>query len=263
MKFKEFEQAGEYRDELAEKLKEIRNSDEKNRGESTAKAEGYLEAKRETPEYQKAKEGHKKDIAMEERRKHGLRDLIESSNDGGEAINSLIETVKEMRELGLVGKFTVTRNWDDLRGHIRNLDGEPKEYDLDNLYKEYGRRISEFKEKYINAYRSTKKDFDDYYHGSDNWFLDRRSDESTNRIMDDVNHEVWSSLGIDLTNRETPESRKEGYGNFLKFAEKFKKTPEMIEQEARDEEEKKKKKAEIDLEIAQKKEELRRLEDQR
>ena len=45
----------EYRDELAEKLKDIRGSDKENPELAKAKAQGYLEAKKETEEYEIAK----------------------------------------------------------------------------------------------------------------------------------------------------------------------------------------------------------------
>jgi hypothetical protein len=48
----------EYRDELADKLKEIRNSDAENPEIAKAKAQGYLDAKQETEEYKTAKESH-------------------------------------------------------------------------------------------------------------------------------------------------------------------------------------------------------------
>lgn len=49
------EKPNEYRDDLANKLREIRNSDEENPELAKAKAEGYLEAKKESNEYVEAK----------------------------------------------------------------------------------------------------------------------------------------------------------------------------------------------------------------
>ncbi len=46
----------EYRDDLADKLKKIRNSDQKNPEIAKSKAQGYLAAKQETEEYQEARE---------------------------------------------------------------------------------------------------------------------------------------------------------------------------------------------------------------
>ena len=48
----------EYRDELANKLKDIRNSDPENPEIAKAKAQGYLDAKRETEEYTESKDKH-------------------------------------------------------------------------------------------------------------------------------------------------------------------------------------------------------------
>ena len=63
----------EYRNELADKLKEIRNSDEKNPDVAKAKAHGYLDAKRESEEYIKSKE-----YITEEREKEFNKKLNEA-----------------------------------------------------------------------------------------------------------------------------------------------------------------------------------------
>ena len=52
----------EYRNELAKKLKETRYGGEKTPEAARAKAEGYLEATQESPEYQSSREAHLKDI---------------------------------------------------------------------------------------------------------------------------------------------------------------------------------------------------------
>jgi hypothetical protein len=54
----------EYRDNLAEKLHEIRNSDPENVEKAHTKAEGYLEAEKEKPEYETAEDKHRRE-AME------------------------------------------------------------------------------------------------------------------------------------------------------------------------------------------------------
>lgn len=54
----------EYRDELAHKLKDIRNSDSENVAKTHAKAEGFLESQQETDEYKKAEIKHREE-AME------------------------------------------------------------------------------------------------------------------------------------------------------------------------------------------------------
>jgi hypothetical protein len=51
----------EYRDELAGKLKGIRNSDPENVEKAHAKAGGYLDAEKEKTEYEKAEELHRKE----------------------------------------------------------------------------------------------------------------------------------------------------------------------------------------------------------
>lgn len=52
----------EYRDHLADKLKGLRSSDDEHSDLSRSKAEGYLEAKKETDEYQDSKRKHLKDV---------------------------------------------------------------------------------------------------------------------------------------------------------------------------------------------------------
>jgi acyl-coenzyme A thioesterase PaaI-like protein len=78
----------EYRDELADKLKEIRNSDTENSEIVKAKAQGFLDAKKETPEYIYNKEAHINDV-----------DISHSIGRGVE--NSEISNRKTLRELRL------------------------------------------------------------------------------------------------------------------------------------------------------------------
>lgn len=90
----------EYRDELADKLKEIRNSDPENPEVAKAKAEGYLEAKKETREYEKSKELHSEDMKvlsfLEKNNKERERFISEVKDE--------LEKVKKDTSLGYVFK---------------------------------------------------------------------------------------------------------------------------------------------------------------
>jgi hypothetical protein len=66
----------EYRDELADKLKEIRNSDPENPEFAKAKAEGYLDAKKETREYEESRD-RKLDSFLKRESKEALKKFIE------------------------------------------------------------------------------------------------------------------------------------------------------------------------------------------
>jgi hypothetical protein len=63
------ESSKEYRDELAEKIKDIRSADPENPENSRVKAQGYLDAKKESQEYQKADEIHQRDRFVDEEHK--------------------------------------------------------------------------------------------------------------------------------------------------------------------------------------------------
>lgn len=65
----------EYRDELANKLKEIRNSNPENSEITKAEAQGYLKAKKETAEYQENKDIHKDDVSERVNLSDNLFDL--------------------------------------------------------------------------------------------------------------------------------------------------------------------------------------------
>ncbi|MEI7463188.1 MAG: hypothetical protein WCK03_02205 [Candidatus Taylorbacteria bacterium] len=85
----------EYRDNLAEKLKEIRNSEENPSDISRAKAQGYLDAKKETKDYEESKRSHKNDLTPKEKEQEQI--LIKKEEEI--AINKFMEglEVGEMR----------------------------------------------------------------------------------------------------------------------------------------------------------------------
>ena len=65
----------EYRDELAEKLKEIRNSDPKNPEAARTKAQGYLDAKKETEKYILEKDKHQTEVKEEIADKEKIKEM--------------------------------------------------------------------------------------------------------------------------------------------------------------------------------------------
>jgi hypothetical protein len=71
----------EYRDELADKLKEIRNSDEENPEIVKAKAQGYLDAKKETEEYTEAEINHKLENQSREKNEEIAKMVCDEIND--------------------------------------------------------------------------------------------------------------------------------------------------------------------------------------
>lgn len=84
----------EYRDELAGKLKEIRNSDPANPDLGRSKAQGYLDAKRETDEYQEAVENRSEYTDYEK-----LEDATEEERTKDFYINSPIEKKSDIEYL--------------------------------------------------------------------------------------------------------------------------------------------------------------------
>ena len=97
-----------HRDELAHKLREIRNSDSENPELSKAKAAGYLDAKQETKEYQDAKNFHEKETERLIVKKQWKEWLLGSPKEGIEKeewkkiIQELEDATKEMSDRGLV-----------------------------------------------------------------------------------------------------------------------------------------------------------------
>lgn len=81
----------EYRDELAGKLKEIRNSDTENPEVAKAKAEGYLEAMREhSSDYKDAESKHNYE-RMTSERKHYLERITED-------MESFLSSLKDLKQ---------------------------------------------------------------------------------------------------------------------------------------------------------------------
>lgn len=82
----------EYRDELADKLKDIRNSDPENPEIAKAKAEGYLEAKKETEEYHIQKDKHQQKIE-----KQRTLDILKKEF---EIVDSALNKLKQSTDIG-------------------------------------------------------------------------------------------------------------------------------------------------------------------
>lgn len=84
-----------YRDELSHKLQEIRQSDPENPEKAKAKAQGYLESKQETKEYQKAREEHLDNIEEVKRIKEDKIERVKRINEATENEARRIEMEKE------------------------------------------------------------------------------------------------------------------------------------------------------------------------
>lgn len=95
-----------YRDELAEKLREIRNDEAEGREVAHAHAEGYLDAVRGTPEYEQAREAHLAEAQKVRQNWEGKNLSVEGVDILKEVIDSEVmdrfsEAVTAMKEIGL------------------------------------------------------------------------------------------------------------------------------------------------------------------
>jgi hypothetical protein len=152
----------EYRDELAGKLKEIRNSDPENPEVARAKAEGYLEAKREDEGYKNMQNIHKEEIFTEytpvEVRADMLWDKIEHGSFSKE---DLIEALRSIDELYKYGQI-VPETWYyaalfDSASHKEKYHlGEKEEYDFEAMDKQL-RLLRDKVEKIIEHYNDYEK----------------------------------------------------------------------------------------------------------
>jgi len=112
----------EFRDDLADKLREIRNSDEENADEAKAKAAGYLMAKQETGEY---KDSHKEHAVLNTRKnkleeaKQGFVELKDNNTvikvgSGEMTLGSIFKEAKEYynEETGVYSLRIAVDNFD-------------------------------------------------------------------------------------------------------------------------------------------------------
>jgi hypothetical protein len=124
----------EYRDNLAEKLVEIRNSDETNDDFAKGKAAGYLDAKKETPEYINTKYTHQhKD--MEENKNLHNKDVKEKDFES-ERQAFLKKTKEDMKLIesdlvigNIVAKLTIKIN-----DNIPAAPYRQKDFSIDPLH---------------------------------------------------------------------------------------------------------------------------------
>ncbi len=109
----------EYRDTLADKLTEIRNSDTENPEIAKAKAQGYLDAKKEDPVYHDSAKEHKKEINKKEIQKKHLIEIIAPEK---EERFSKIKEVFPDAEFLKIGSFAKTGiNDDNVWEHIESI----------------------------------------------------------------------------------------------------------------------------------------------
>ncbi len=98
-----------YRDELSDKLQEIRQSDPENPEKARAKAQGYLEAQQETEEYQGARKKHLKDIEKKRNNKEKEATMVQQEKEWrknrkkmikkGEIDKETLEKISKMKEI--------------------------------------------------------------------------------------------------------------------------------------------------------------------
>jgi predicted acylesterase/phospholipase RssA len=120
------------RNELAGKLKEIRNSDEENPEKAKAKAQGYLEAMQTTDKYKEDKESHLKEARYHrdllDLKKNARKWLLDSAIDdeGRENIQKVLDAIDFFIKNGIYFAF---------KDSGRELDLSPlgsiKEYDIE------------------------------------------------------------------------------------------------------------------------------------
>jgi hypothetical protein len=91
----------EYRDSLAEKLKEIRNSDPENTEKAHTKAEGYLDATQETTEYKLAKYEKLLEDISSDFKENAAKWFVECAKDGERAKDVLI-AIEELSRTGAI-----------------------------------------------------------------------------------------------------------------------------------------------------------------
>lgn len=108
-------ESNQYRDELADKLKEIRNSDPENPEIAKAKAGGYLEASKQSEEHKRAEEDYRTSMEHQREIEKRKQELIQGLEEQNEKLNNLkndpvIGFIFEGREIGIVNPKYGTGN---------------------------------------------------------------------------------------------------------------------------------------------------------
>ena len=234
----------EYRDDLAEKLKEIRNSDPENPEIAKAEARGYLDAKQETEKYISEKDKHqaevKEEIAHKEKIKEMERqfslkaeerlpmfmDYLRSKNENLSESVALegLKAIDEAYENGLMFSPGIGSGLDrymrimNYAGVIDNFAEGIKHEELNNvledIYNRY-KKISEVIGKYNNDLNYS------------NTPLVRQTEHSYDRNGEGG----WGPGQTEAEQIEVGTSLEERIRRITKFLEKFRKSPEQIAKE--------------------------------
>jgi len=164
----------DYRDTIAEKLKEIRESD----GDpklNRARAQGYLEAKRESPEYEDERELHKTEAhrarVIKEIKKHWKDWLLNSSKDGvnKEEWTTIVQRLQDATN-GLIDKGIILDAnrqgiWSDgmKEEDIARYDKQAVDAEVDKLTEAYRVAYEDFARNYDEEkmYVSIRQEIDD------------------------------------------------------------------------------------------------------
>lgn len=267
-------QPQDYRDNLADKLKEIRNSDAENPDLAKAEAKGYLNAKKETEEYKDSKAEHE----QEEKRKyeakeilaHGREWMMEFAKDK-QACQEFFDLIDKMIEDGIFfrGQNEVMpfESYTSFSGTVltTGLDGEDERggverkyfFSGDNgLFGECRKMFNEFDDisekagvefwdglvkKYPFVVRS---------HGIRPEFYEATGEAKIFQLGGSADLERLSSKY-----RNDPER----IAKFRKFAEKFRKPQEVIQSESQEKEAREENRKALQAEIEAKKKELENL----
>jgi len=248
----------EYRDELAEKLKEKRSSDSENPGKAHAKAQGHLEAKKEAPQYKEAKNSHIIERDDKIFNKHGFEWLKEFSEDPS-IVDEFLEAQKELIDAGLEETSSeynrphmTTDNWGRIQHHSYDINYEVESFFDDS---DYRRAQKEFdpegrSNKFIFDISAVRKEI--------NRIVERR-EQALSKLTETINYDKLREkypeanpprISQLLREAETVNYTQDGYAkrneNFKNFIEKFRKPPEVIEQEGKSRKEQKEKEPEME-----------------
>jgi hypothetical protein len=224
----------EYRDDLANKLKEIRNSDQENSEVAKVRAEGYLEAKSETSEYRDAQEKHKEEIFTEhapaEVRAEMLWDKIDHNSFSKEDLVEALRSIDKLYEYGQIVELTwYYARLLDVKSYVEKYNlGKHDEYDykkMDELLKPLRDAV---KKVGIAKDYDYKKLIPYNLSHADRVFQDRYEHAEIG---------VLSSTAYEY-NYDRQDYNKSEISNRLQraiiFLDKFRKSPEQIEKERED-----------------------------
>lgn len=196
-----------YRDDLAGKLNEIRNSNPENKDAARAKASGYLDAKKETEEYKSARKKHHEDIeknilSKEEERvssmpaEERLQYVLDKEPKlkmrySDEQVVKFLEKVDQLVEIGVLINFSVLYVDDALEYFTTHTDDFPDfdskaEYDESAIVSEVQKLLDDWSEyediekilKYSDAKKISNVDLVDSCDG-DHEFADSFSRPTT------------------------------------------------------------------------------------